>query len=84
MTEFEWPHGALTRDEYLKAPKVYMAFPKEPNWRGVSGGVFGPMPPAKDAHPNWFNTLSPSYMFDNYFHALAYSLKVKADVAKAS
>lgn len=86
------PHGALNKDELLALVKpgmhLYKVFgDRDMHTEICTGKIEGDVIITEDPHgvchiSNWF-TDQPSgvykYLFDNYFHALAYSLKLKAE-----
>jgi len=73
------PTGALTKAKAAAAPRIYLAYPDHRyRPKGVDSTVeFWELDknfwwPANKKHK------PKGYVFDNYLHALAYSLKVKA------
>lgn len=73
------PPGAFeTMEDYLKADQVYAVYGVNHPSRAIGHitNRFKPWQFTALGRQNWFDG-EIGYIFDNYFHALAYSLKVK-------
>ena len=72
------PHGALTQDQYKKLKGQFIYYVR--NGKHGMEGELKKFQAGFDGYhgKNWFMDDSLyGYFFSNYFHALAYSLKVK-------
>ena len=76
------PVGALTQEEAQQKETLYIVYsPTHPDLDGHRGGlhkigITSLLRPGWGWPPQWFDG-KYGYFFSNYFHALAYSLKVK-------
>lgn len=85
------PHGALSKKEVLSLGKrrgqhIFKVFAVDADLHSVicngvvREGFILTIDQQDVCHTEmWFGSTSFGYLFDNYFHALAYSLKLKAE-----